>query len=216
MALKDQADVESWLDNHEVFARKFVEGYLHSHPLFVKEVVQSEMEKKQQLLTPMCNTPLSAINPLRPKKSLKHIHSAPNISHRKSTIHLRQLNKHDMFMELLKDVVSPNFDVNSLSHKILVNVLLLTNADRSSLFLVEGSPENSILVSRLFDVTEVSTMESVVHDETDAIKIPMGVGIVGQVAMTGETINLQDAYKVCCKFDVDKIMSSVFVLCVGF
>lgn len=99
-------------------------------------------------------------------------------------------------MELLRHVVSPDFDVNSISHKILVNVLLLTNADRSSLFLAEGCSNNPILVSRLFDVTEDSTVESAIHDETEAIKIPVGVGIVGAVASTGEKINLKDAYQV--------------------
>lgn len=99
-------------------------------------------------------------------------------------------------MELLRDVVSPDFNVNSISHKILVNVLLLTNADRSSLFLTEGCSKKPILVSRLFDVTEDSTVESAIHDETEAIKIPIGFGIVGTVASTGERINLKDAYQV--------------------
>ena len=99
-------------------------------------------------------------------------------------------------MELLRDVVSPDFDVNSLSHKILVNVILLTNADRSSLFLVEGPEDNPVLVSRLFDVMENSTVESALHEEVDAIKMPAGVGIAGYVAQTGEALNLEDAYEV--------------------
>ena len=198
MESRSERDVEDWLKNHDGFARTFVDSYIHSHPLFLKELVQQEMEKKQQqMFNPMCSASLTIPNGLTPKKSLKHVRSAPNIGNRKSATQLRMMNKQDLFMELLKDVVSPDFDVNSMSHKILVNVLLLTNADRSSLFLAEGSEENPILVSRLFDVTEDSKLDSVVHDESDAIKIPFGVGIVGQVAQTGESIILEDAYKVC-------------------
>ena len=200
----DDKGVEEWLSNHEGFARVFVEKYIHCHPLFLKELIQDDQDKKQlQQLNSMGTTnslTLPIAHPLTPQKTLKHVHSVPNVNRRKSTNELRLLNKQQMFMELLKDVVSPEFDGNSLSHKILVNVLLLTNADRSSLFLVEGSGENPILVSRLFDVTENSTLESVVHDEADAIRIPMGIGIVGQVAETGNSIIVDDAYTVWIKF----------------
>ena len=101
-----------------------------------------------------------------------------------------------LFVELLTDVVSPDLDVDHLTHKILMNVLILTKADRSSLFLVEGPDDNQILVSRLFDVTENTSAEDAIHDESETIKMPMGVGIAGMAAKTGETINLKDAYEV--------------------
>ena len=99
-------------------------------------------------------------------------------------------------MELLADVVSPNFDVNHLSHKILANVLVLINGDRSSLFLVEGTEEQPVLVSRLFDVMEYTSVEDAIHDENEALKIPFGVGIIGYSAQHGVTINLENAYEV--------------------
>ena len=194
MEFTDEKVIKEWLKDHDGYARTFVTDYIQSHPLFLKEVVQQEMDKKQQQL--FCSKSLTVPNPLAPKKSMKHVHSVPNVARRKSAQQLKMLNKQDLLVELLKDVVSPDFDVNSMSHKILVNVLLLTNADRSSLFLVEGSEENPILVSRLFDVTESSPLESVMHDESGAIKIPFGVGIVGQVAQTGQSIVLEDAYTV--------------------
>ena len=55
---------------------------------------------------------------------------------------LSKMEKDALFMELLRDVISPNFDINVLSHKILVNV----NADRSSLFLTDEV--QSMLVAR--------------------------------------------------------------------
>lgn len=203
MAEKDENYVKKWLEANEDYAKAFVEGYLHSHPVYAKELVQRHMDQKQQILTPMYSNTLNVLNSLKREPSsatirtMKHVRSAPSISSRRSAKELRKLNKQEMFMELLRDVVSPDFDINSLSHKILVNVLLLTNADRSSLFLVEGSKENPILVSRLFDVTEQSSLENVLHDESEAIKIPFGIGIVGQAALTGKAIILQDAYQVC-------------------
>jgi cGMP-specific 3',5'-cyclic phosphodiesterase, invertebrate len=57
-------------------------------------------------------------------------------------------------MELIKDVAN-ELDIDVLSHKILVNVGLLTHADRGSLFLVKGNNAQSrYLVAKLFDVTQ--------------------------------------------------------------
>lgn len=199
----DEESVGEWLRNNEEFARSFVEEYVHSHPLFMKELIQEEMDKRQQLVfhpigSSYGSSGLTLPNLSQsPQSSLKHVSSSTNnVGRRKSTQQLRQLSKQELLMELLKDVVSPDFDVNIMSHKFLVNVLVLTNADRSSLFLVEGSAEKPILVSRLFDVTENSTLESVIHDESHAIKIPFGTGIVGKVAATGISIVLEDAYEV--------------------
>lgn len=62
------------------------------------------------------------------------------------------LDEADMFMELIRDV-SNELDIDVLCHKILVNVGLLTRADRGSLFLAKGPPDNKYLVAKLFDVT---------------------------------------------------------------
>lgn len=108
---------------------------------------------------------------------------------------LEQLDEKELFMELIRDVAN-ELDINMLSHKILVNVSILTNADRCSLFLVRGSRENKVLVSKLFDVTSESTVEQSVRSEEDEICVPLGVGIAGHTAATGETINIKDAYSV--------------------
>lgn len=62
--------------------------------------------------------------------------------------HLGLLDEGELFMELIRDV-SNELDIDVLCHKILVNVGLLTRADRGSLFLVRGKH----LVAKLFDVT---------------------------------------------------------------
>ncbi|XP_060580416.1 cGMP-specific 3',5'-cyclic phosphodiesterase-like isoform X1 [Ruditapes philippinarum] len=107
---------------------------------------------------------------------------------------LLAMNESEMFMELIRDIAS-ELDVNVLCHKILRNVSVLTGSDRGSLFLVRGSKDNRLLVSKLFDVTENSTLEDSLHTEETEIKIPLGKGIVGTVALTKEAVNIKDAYE---------------------
>lgn len=204
----DQDYVENWLGSHEEFTLRFIESWLRDHPDKAKKICQSlnYCSSTHALSNSFgVNFPESRI--------LKHYISTPNLPNqrrRKTATELRKMDKHHLFVELLADVVSPNFDVNHLSHKILVNVLLLTNADRSSLFLVEGSEDSPILVSRLFDVMENTSVEEAVHDESEAIKMPVGVGIAGSVAKTGDTINLQNAYQVYVVFGL--LFFLVFVI----
>lgn len=67
---------------------------------------------------------------------------------------LSELDEGELFMELIKDVAN-ELDIDVLCHKILVNVGLLTHADRGSLFLVKGNNSQSrYLVAKLFDVTQ--------------------------------------------------------------
>jgi dual 3',5'-cyclic-AMP and -GMP phosphodiesterase 11 len=79
---------------------------------------------------------------------------------------------------------------------IAQNVSILTNADRCSLFLVQGErgSESRCLVSKLFDVCSQSTLEEM--EKKEEIRIPWGSGIVGYVAHSGEPLNIPDAYKV--------------------
>lgn len=67
---------------------------------------------------------------------------------------MAELDEGELFMELIKDVAN-ELDIDVLCHKILVNVGLLTHADRGSLFLVKGNtPQSRYLVAKLFDVTQ--------------------------------------------------------------
>lgn len=73
---------------------------------------------------------------------------------------------------------------------------ILTNSDRGSMFLVRGSRDHKYLVSKLFDVTESSTLEQSIHTEANEIIVPFGVGIAGNVAKSREAINIKDVYAV--------------------
>ncbi|XP_043790374.1 cGMP-specific 3',5'-cyclic phosphodiesterase isoform X2 [Apis laboriosa] len=108
---------------------------------------------------------------------------------------LNRLDESDLFMELIRDVAN-ELDINVLCHKILVNVGLLTHADRGSLFLAKGPLEDRYLVAKLFDVTQDTELEEAIQKaKNEEIKIPFGVGIAGYVAQTKEIINIKDAYK---------------------
>jgi len=61
---------------------------------------------------------------------------------------------------------------------------------------VRGTKDNKYLVSKLFDVTEVSNLEDTLHTENNNITVAFGSGIVGTVALTKTPINIKDAYQV--------------------
>lgn len=72
-------------------------------------------------------------------------------------------------MELIKDVAN-ELDIDVLCHKILVNVGLLTHADRGSLFLVKGhNAQSRYLVAKLFDVTQ----DTGKHDSLAQLRVQM-------------------------------------------
>lgn len=129
---------------------------------------------------------------------------------------LGRLDESDLFMELIRDVAN-ELDINVLCHKILVNVGLLTHADRGSLFLAKGPLEDRYLVAKLFDVTQDTELEEAMQRaKNEEIKIPFGVGIAGYVAQTKEIINIKDAYKVSAcprMIDVSIIVKSKFDEC---
>lgn len=171
VAIMDEAKVAEWLDDHPHFCMQYYAKKYGRPSLTLSPVIQGEREMQRRRSVPL-------------KKSS-----------RKDSHELKKMSRHELIMELVRDIAN-DLDVNSLSHKILVNVNFLLNADRSSLFLREGEGENYNLVSRLFDVREGSTVAESMHEESDAIRIRCGVGIVGYVAQTKELLNIPDAYQV--------------------
>lgn len=101
-------------------------------------------------------------------------------------------------MNVAHDRHAHEHDMDTLSHKILVNVCLLTNSDRASLFLARGSRGQRYLLAKLFDVTPDSQPEESLEaaEHYGRKPIAFGVGIVGLVAQTKQTIIIKDAYQV--------------------
>ncbi|KAI8042452.1 hypothetical protein M5D96_003765 [Drosophila gunungcola] len=110
---------------------------------------------------------------------------------------LKQLDEKELIFELVKDICN-ELEVRTLCHKILQNVSILLNADRGSLFLVQGrcnGPDGlkKCLVSKLFDVCPRSTVEEM--EQQDEVRVAWGTGIAGHVAESGEPVNIPDAYQ---------------------
>ncbi|XP_032305795.1 cGMP-specific 3',5'-cyclic phosphodiesterase isoform X2 [Drosophila ananassae] len=130
--------------------------------------------------------------------------------------HLMDLDEGELFMELIRDVAN-ELDIDVLCHKILVNVGLLTHADRGSLFLAKGAPNNKYLVAKLFDVTQKTALkDAVTRASTEEIIIPFGIGIAGMVAQTKQMINIKEAYKDArfnCEIDLKTGYKTNAILC---
>lgn len=81
------------------------------------------------------------------------------------------------------------------------NLAVLLDADGASLFLVEGHKGGrQKLVSKVFDVhSGASTFLLPGGKSTGSdneVQVPWGAGVLGHVAETGETVNLQVACEV--------------------
>ncbi|PWA31367.1 hypothetical protein CCH79_00002792 [Gambusia affinis] len=106
--------------------------------------------------------------------------------------YLKEHSDREFFLELVKDI-SNDLDLTSLSYKILVFVCIMVDADRCSLFLVEGTGNKKTLVSKFFDVHAGTTVLPSMN--SDEVQVPWGKGIIGYVAEHGETVNIPDAYQ---------------------
>jgi len=184
-----EEDVEEYLLQNA----EFLENWLKKHgtPELLYKIKNMDAEK----MAPTFNVaPRNSIT----SNMFKNYVDGLAINRKRSMIHkdkLLNMNDSELFMELIRDIAS-ELDVNVLCHKILRNVSVLTGSDRGSLFLVRGSKDQKYLVSKLFDVTENSTLEESLHTEETEIKVPFGRGIAGTVAETKDIINIKDAYQV--------------------
>lgn len=111
--------------------------------------------------------------------------------------HLKKHNERQFFLELVKDI-SNDLDLTSLSYKILIFVCLMVDADRCSLFLVEGAAAGKkSLVSKFFDVHAGTPLLPCSSTEnSNEVQVPWGKGIIGYVGEHRETVNIPDAYQV--------------------
>ncbi|XP_046384320.1 cGMP-specific 3',5'-cyclic phosphodiesterase-like isoform X2 [Ischnura elegans] len=110
--------------------------------------------------------------------------------------HLDHLDEGELFMELVRDVAT-ELDLDVLCYKILVNVGLLTSADRGSLFLARGPRGARSLAAKLFDVSVDTPLDDALRRARQhcPYRIPFGVGIAGIVAQTKQGVNINNAYE---------------------
>ncbi|KAH0788297.1 3'5'-cyclic nucleotide phosphodiesterase family protein [Histomonas meleagridis] len=94
----------------------------------------------------------------------------------------KALNNHKYYTALLAvaQELSAVLDTDTLVRKIMTKAQSFIGADRCSLFLV--------------DKVHGGLWSMVAHGANDRIHVPLGEGIAGHVASTGETLNITDAY----------------------
>jgi dual 3',5'-cyclic-AMP and -GMP phosphodiesterase 11 len=109
---------------------------------------------------------------------------------------LRSQGDRQFFLSVVRDIAT-DLDLKSLSQKTVDNLSVLLDADGASLFLVEGPRGKQTLVSKLFDVHSGASRFLLNGTGCDnEVQVPWGVGVLGHVAETGETVNLQVACEV--------------------
>ncbi|XP_053151773.1 cAMP and cAMP-inhibited cGMP 3',5'-cyclic phosphodiesterase 10A isoform X3 [Hemicordylus capensis] len=107
----------------------------------------------------------------------------------------RGLAKQTELNDFLLDVSKTYFDnivaIDSLLEHIMIYAKNLVNADRCALFQVDH--KNKELYSDLFDIGEEKEGKPIFR-KTKEIRFSIEKGIAGQVARTGEVLNIPDAY----------------------
>lgn len=157
----------------------------------VRKISAQEFEKGG-ILNPMISTVEGVPTFLSPSPTAQSPSQAK--LHTRTRSELKELDEKELMYELVMDICN-DLDVTSLCFKILNNCCTLLNADRCSLFLVQGKGTNEKhLVAKLFDVNGETTLEEVANGREE-IRVPWGTGIIGYVAQTGEVVNIPDAYK---------------------
>uniref|UniRef100_A0A5S6PHW1 Phosphodiesterase n=1 Tax=Brugia malayi TaxID=6279 RepID=A0A5S6PHW1_BRUMA len=96
----------------------------------------------------------------------------------------------DVVKSIFQDIVS----MDAVIKKVMNFAQKLTNADRSSLFLVDHRRKE--LYARIFDVgTQEDEQIKINEDGNEEIRFPANKGISGYVAMTGQVLNIENAYE---------------------
>nr|XP_015833958.1 PREDICTED: probable 3',5'-cyclic phosphodiesterase pde-5 isoform X3 [Tribolium castaneum] len=115
----------------------------------------------------------------------------------------KQKKLNDFLLAVVKSIFQDMVSMDMLVMKIMNFAQRLVDADRASLFLVDNKSKE--LYATIFDVgvekdqVECSNgsgdnEEFGKVDTSKEIRFPLGTGIAGQVAMTGEVLNIKDAY----------------------
>ncbi|XP_045461799.1 probable 3',5'-cyclic phosphodiesterase pde-5 isoform X3 [Harmonia axyridis] len=115
----------------------------------------------------------------------------------------QQKKLNDFLLDVVKSIFQDMVSMDALIVKIMNFAQKLVDADRASLFLVDS--KNKELYATVFDVgiggpesdSSCSNEESAKSQFSNEIRIPLGTGIAGMVAMTGEILNIKDAYADC-------------------
>ncbi|KII62872.1 hypothetical protein RF11_12233 [Thelohanellus kitauei] len=208
----DESELETWLDKNP----NFVKDYLKTRPYIFESNIESTTSFDHYLSDDSLNIPrLSLVNDktkknstiyrsisedfclLKPQdRSSNHLvsksHGFNLLRNPDEMIKLEMLRTFDpdaLLNELIQDIGNET-NMESLCFKILVNVCFILNCDRCSMFLVEDDPQTGekFLVAKVFD----ANIQHASNNTCAPIRVPIGSGIVGHVAQTGVSVNLED------------------------
>ncbi|KAF5401979.1 Phosphodiesterase [Paragonimus heterotremus] len=107
----------------------------------------------------------------------------------------------DFILEVIRNLFSRIKNMDNVIKAIMEHAKQLVNAERVTLFLVDQKKNE--LYSSILDMGNLKSA-NFVHDENAEIRLPLGEGIAGAVAQTGEPIRTNDAYsdpRFCRKVD---------------
>ncbi|XP_048256360.1 probable 3',5'-cyclic phosphodiesterase pde-5 isoform X3 [Haliotis rufescens] len=105
---------------------------------------------------------------------------------------LKQRKLNEFLLTVTKSVFQDIISMDTVIMKIMNFAQKLVNADRASLFLLDHHRQE--LFARIFDVGSTMGVPSPESSQQKEIRFPMGKGVAGHVATTGEVLNIQDAY----------------------
>ncbi|KAK4876089.1 hypothetical protein RN001_012511 [Aquatica leii] len=186
-ALDELASAGSWLESNP----DIVEAWLREHASheLIQRVQQAVLPSLPSAKTTSITSDLFQL--WLAASPVKNDQQPQNVRPRRD---LGSMDEGELFMELIRDVAN-ELDIDVLCHKILVNVCMLTHADRGSLFLAKGPASDRHLDAKLFDVRHDTSFEEAIKQAyPEEYRIPFGVGIAGTVAQNKTLINIKDAY----------------------
>lgn len=102
----------------------------------------------------------------------------------------KQRNLQQFLLAVVKSIFQDMISMDSLIAKIMTFARKLVDADRASLFLVDQKAGQ--LYPRIFDMGTEPDVSANPHQHE--IRFSVGTGIAGQVAVTGQGLNIADAY----------------------
>jgi len=118
---------------------------------------------------------------------------------------LRRSEDKSMWIHEIGSAIGTHVNRDELMSFIADRITRLMNAERATLFVIDSDDEGEFLCSRY-----------VAGNRTREIRVRMGEGIAGWVALTGKSINVKDAYRderFNPRFDVDSGFTTSSVLC---
>ncbi|KAK1883589.1 Rod cGMP-specific 3'5'-cyclic phosphodiesterase subunit beta [Dissostichus eleginoides] len=104
---------------------------------------------------------------------------------------LAQVEESKIMYDLIKDM-QENINVEKVVFKILKRVTALIHADCCSLFMYRQRNGIGELATRLFNVSTEAQFDDCVVPPDSEIVYPLDMGIIGHVALTKKTVNVND------------------------